>query len=79
MVAVSDVTAGGVERAGFIPCWIRSSGQPEPLGRTGRGARVVDYVKSITTEVGLPTRFRWRDGVMWVRDVGHLTTHDTKS
>ena len=36
-IAVCDVDAGGVRRAGFVPRWIQPSGAPEPLATMSVG------------------------------------------
>jgi poly-gamma-glutamate synthesis protein (capsule biosynthesis protein) len=51
----------GVTRAGFIPLWIKPSGEPEPLGPGERGEQVLDYMKAITEKAGFATQFRWQD------------------
>ena len=65
MIAVCDVDATGVLRAGFLPCWIHPSGQPEPLAQDERGLEVARYVEDITARAGLQARFRWEEGVVW--------------
>jgi Bacterial capsule synthesis protein PGA_cap len=52
----------GVTSAGFIPLWIRPSGEPEPLGPGERGEQVLDYMKAITAKAGFATQFRWQEG-----------------
>ncbi len=65
MIAVCDVDATGVRRAGFLPCWIQPSGQPEPLGEDARGIEVARYIAEITARAGLKESFRWEDGIVW--------------
>ena len=65
MIAVCDVEAGGVVRAGVLPCWIQPSGAPEPLQDDPRGVEVARYVEEITSRAGLATSFRWEDGIAW--------------
>jgi len=60
MIAVCDVTDDGAISAGFLPCWIQPTGQPEVLGRGERGQAVVDYVAEITRAAGLTAAFAWR-------------------
>jgi poly-gamma-glutamate capsule biosynthesis protein CapA/YwtB (metallophosphatase superfamily) len=50
---------GGTLSPGFLPCWIQSTGQPEPLERGPRGQAVVDYVVDISRRAGLKTTFDW--------------------
>ena len=45
--------------AGFLPCWITPSGQPEVLTRGERGQGVMDYVVSISRAAGFKTQFDW--------------------
>ncbi len=49
----------GTLSAGFAPCWILPTGQPEPLGRDARGQAVLDYVIDISRRAGLKTQFDW--------------------
>jgi poly-gamma-glutamate synthesis protein (capsule biosynthesis protein) len=74
IIAVCDVDAAGLHRAGFIPCWIGRSSQPAPLTRR-RAAHVVDYVKTITAAADLGTMFRRQGDVVWCvgreRSSGH--------
>ena len=65
MIAVCDVDKTGVQRAGFMPCWITPSGAPEPLGDDARGVAVARYVEDITSLAGLRATFRWEDGIAW--------------
>jgi hypothetical protein len=57
-----EVGATGVERAGFIPCWIRPDGSPEVLRDDARGREVAGYVEKISRESGLNTAFRHDGG-----------------
>jgi poly-gamma-glutamate capsule biosynthesis protein CapA/YwtB (metallophosphatase superfamily) len=50
---------GNTVSPGFIPCWIRPTGQPEVLGRSPKGEAVADYVIAITRAAGLKTEFAW--------------------
>jgi poly-gamma-glutamate capsule biosynthesis protein CapA/YwtB (metallophosphatase superfamily) len=59
MIADCAVAADGTISAGFQPCWILPSGQPEVLGRGPRGEAVADYVAKITREAGLTAEFAW--------------------
>jgi hypothetical protein len=65
MIAVCEVNSKGVHKAGFIPCWVNSTGQPEVCGNDERGRAVVSYIDQITREADLRTGFEW-DG-SWVR------------
>jgi poly-gamma-glutamate synthesis protein (capsule biosynthesis protein) len=65
MIAVCDVDAAGIRRAGFLPCWIQPSGQPEPLGEDSRGIEVARYIAEITARAGLEESFRWEEGIVW--------------
>lgn len=59
MLADVRVGADGAISAGFIPMWVRPSGQPEVLGRSPKGEAVADYIRGITREIGLDTSFEW--------------------
>ena len=59
MIADCRIGADGSISAGFRPCWILSSGQPQVLGNTEQGRQVADYISSISKEAGMATRFAW--------------------
>jgi hypothetical protein len=65
MIAVCEIGAEGVCKAGFIPCWVNPKGQPEICNNDERGRMVVSYIKQITRKASLRTGFEW-DG-SWVR------------
>ncbi|NLT66053.1 MAG: CapA family protein [Acidobacteria bacterium] len=65
MIAVCEISAGCVRKAGFIPCWVNSKGQPEICTDDARGQAVASYIAQITGRAGLRTDFAW-DGD-WVR------------
>jgi poly-gamma-glutamate synthesis protein (capsule biosynthesis protein) len=65
MIGVCEAGAGGVTRAGFVPCWIQPSGAPEPLAADARGVDVARYIEAITARAGLGARFTWEDDVVW--------------
>ena len=73
MVAVCDVDAAGVARAGFLPCWIQPSGAPEPLGEDPRGVEVRRYIEGITARARLEANFRWEDGIVWFTPEGRAS------
>jgi poly-gamma-glutamate synthesis protein (capsule biosynthesis protein) len=64
MIAVCEVGAEGVRKAGFIPCWVNPKGQPEICGDDERGRAVASYVEQISRKAALHTNFVW-DG-NWV-------------
>jgi poly-gamma-glutamate synthesis protein (capsule biosynthesis protein) len=59
MIADCRIDEEGRVSAGFRPCWILPSGQPEVLGRDARGQAVLDYIMKITREAGLKAGFDW--------------------
>ena len=61
LIARVVVSAQGVVRAGFIPCYIDQQVRPVPVTRDGGGQPVVDYLAAITAEVGLKTTFTWSE------------------
>jgi capsule synthesis protein PGA_cap len=65
MIAVCEVDVKGVRSAGFIPCWIKPTGQPEILVHDERGDEVADYILKITRGAGMQNvRLDWENG--WV-------------
>ena len=62
MIAVCDIGADGVRKAGFVPCWVNRKGQPEVGGDDERGRAVASYVERITRKAGLRTSFEWDGG-----------------
>lgn len=65
MIAVCEVGAGGVRKAGFIPCLVNRKGQPEICGDDARGRAVAAYVDQISKKAGLHADFEYEGG--WVR------------
>ena len=61
MIGVCEMNSDGVLRAGFLPCWIKPSGQPEVLGHNQRGIAVAEYVEKITRTSGLSASFGWEE------------------
>ncbi len=59
IIAFCDVSKSGVQRAGFIPCWINPKGDPEVVGNNERGQMVADYVEQITRKAELNAKFKW--------------------
>ena len=59
MIAVCEVGANGVVQAGFLPCYVKPSGEPEVLANCERGREVAAYVERISREAELTTRFSW--------------------
>ena len=59
MIAVCEIGADGVRKAGFIPCWVNQKGQPEICGDDERGRRVASYVEQITRKAALLANFEW--------------------
>jgi poly-gamma-glutamate capsule biosynthesis protein CapA/YwtB (metallophosphatase superfamily) len=65
MIAVCEIDADGVPKAGFIPCWINPKGQPEICIDDARGRAVASYIEQITGKAGLDADFWWNGD--WVR------------
>jgi hypothetical protein len=65
MIAVCEIGAERVRKAGFIPCRVNPKGQPEVCGDDARGRAVASYIEQITGKASLHTDFEW-DGD-WVR------------
>ena len=59
IIADCKVDASGQVDAGFYPCWIRPSGQPERLGNDVRGQAVLDYVAEISRRSQLQVELAW--------------------
>ena len=63
MIATLKLSRRGVEKAGFIPCWINQEEQPQPFGKDDvRGVEVVKYVTDITRGIGSDAQFTWQGG-----------------
>jgi poly-gamma-glutamate capsule biosynthesis protein CapA/YwtB (metallophosphatase superfamily) len=67
LIADCHVDADGGIDAGYLPCWILPSGQPEPHGRDARGQAVFDYVADISARAGFSTQFAWQGDRVLVR------------
>jgi hypothetical protein len=64
MIAVCEVDAGGVRKAGFIPCWINPEGQPETCRNDARGQGIASYVEQITRKALLNAEFEWEGNLV---------------
>jgi poly-gamma-glutamate capsule biosynthesis protein CapA/YwtB (metallophosphatase superfamily) len=67
MIAVCEISADGLRKAGFIPCWVNPMGQPEVCGESDRGRAVASYVEEITRKAGLPANFERNEGWVYCR------------
>jgi poly-gamma-glutamate synthesis protein (capsule biosynthesis protein) len=67
MIAVCEIDADGVLKAGFIPCWVNPKGQPEVCGDDARGRAVASHVEQITRKAALCTKFEWDGGLVRFR------------
>ncbi|MBN1571420.1 MAG: hypothetical protein JXA73_26530 [Acidobacteria bacterium] len=65
MIAVCEIGAEGVRKAGSIPCWVNPKGQPEICGDDARGRTVASCIRPITSKAALCADFEW-DG-NWAR------------
>lgn len=61
MIASCRINEDGSIDAGFLPCWITPSGQPEVLGDEERGRAVSAYVEKISRACNLRVDFQ-REG-----------------
>jgi poly-gamma-glutamate capsule biosynthesis protein CapA/YwtB (metallophosphatase superfamily) len=61
MIASVRIGADRRIEAGFLPCWIRPSGQPEVLEHDERGIAVAAYVEKITRACKLRAEFHWQE------------------
>ena len=59
LIADCRVDAAGEVSAGFVPCWIHPSGEPEPLARGPLAQQVLDYVAAISRAAGLAPELAW--------------------
>jgi poly-gamma-glutamate capsule biosynthesis protein CapA/YwtB (metallophosphatase superfamily) len=64
MIAVCEIGAEGVRKAGFIPCWVNPKGQPETCGDDARGRATASYIEQITRKAALRTNFEWDGGLV---------------
>lgn len=67
IIADCKVDAQGRVDAGYLPCWILPTGQPEPHGRDARGQAVFEYVAEISRRAGFSTQFEWHGDRVLVR------------
>jgi len=63
MIAVCEIGTDGVQKAGFIPCWVNPKGQPEICCDDARGRAVASYVEQITRKAALNANFEWEGGL----------------
>jgi poly-gamma-glutamate capsule biosynthesis protein CapA/YwtB (metallophosphatase superfamily) len=59
MIADCRIGADGTLSAGFRPCWIMSTGQPQVLENSEQGRAVAGYIENISKEAGMHTNFNW--------------------
>lgn len=59
LLASVRVHADGTLDAGLVPCWIDGAARPVPLGPDDAGP-TLDYLRRITAEAGLKTRYDWQ-------------------
>lgn len=59
MFSKCTIDASGLTRAAMIPCYVNKSGQPELVGRSQKGEEVFNYLRKITEQAGLKTRYEW--------------------
>lgn len=64
MIAICEIGAEGVRKAGFIPCRVNPKGQPEVCGDDARGRAVASYVEQITRKASLHADFEWDGGLV---------------
>ena len=67
VIADCRVDSQGQVDAGYLPCWILPTGQPEPCGRDARGQAVFDYVADISARAGFTSEFAWQGDRVLVR------------
>lgn len=58
-IAVLDVGPDGGVAASLVPCRIDEDAAPVPVARDAGGEQVGEYIRTITREAGLSTRFGW--------------------
>jgi poly-gamma-glutamate capsule biosynthesis protein CapA/YwtB (metallophosphatase superfamily) len=64
MIAVCEISADGIRKAGFIPCRVNPEGQPEICSGDARGRAVASYIEQITRKAALHTKFEWDGGMV---------------
>jgi poly-gamma-glutamate synthesis protein (capsule biosynthesis protein) len=57
IIGLCKVDERGVRSAGFLPCFVAPSGEPQVLALDNGGANVADYVEKITRAAALNTAF----------------------
>lgn len=58
MIASMEFSKTGIEKVGFIPCWIVSDGSLKPLQVSDKqGKETIQYIEKITKEAGFKTSF----------------------
>lgn len=59
MIASFCAGKGGVEEAGFLPCRIDKKGAVQIYNKENGGCDILDYVISLTKDMGFDTEFCW--------------------
>jgi poly-gamma-glutamate capsule biosynthesis protein CapA/YwtB (metallophosphatase superfamily) len=62
IIAFCEISAEGIRKAGFIPCWVNPKGQPEICCDDERGRAVAFYMEQITIKASLNAKFEWEGG-----------------
>ncbi|HLO42716.1 MAG TPA: CapA family protein [Leadbetterella sp.] len=58
MIASIEFSKNGIEKVGFIPCWIVANGSPKPLKVSDtQGKETIQYIEKITKKAGFKTSF----------------------
>lgn len=61
VIATVEVDRSGVQRAGFVPCYIDGDARPVPVAWDEGGAEVTEYVRDISARAGFESAIE-RDG-----------------
>ncbi|MFN8357211.1 MAG: CapA family protein [Spirosomataceae bacterium] len=67
IIASIAIGANGIEKVGFIPCWIQPNGSPKPLENNQKGQEVVEYVQQISEKAGFEINIQYIDNEIVVK------------
>lgn len=60
MIAKCIIDDKKISRVSYLPCLVNSLKQPEVLKNDERGQQAIEFMREITKEAGLNTRYQWK-------------------
>jgi len=67
MIAKCVIDDGEISQVGYIPCLVNAQNQPEVLKHDESGRQALNFMREITREAGLNTRYEWKGDEIVIR------------